>query len=189
MDTLGLVVHDEQTFLTKVVNTGMEQGIFTRDRADEIIRISVAMANKYVLQKEVDFRSTEELAKVQETILKLIGVGLEIRSKGETEIGIGLLMEASPVDLFRLAYTRIERLRHSWRSLLGDHRIEILVSADEYQCLADMACQRLSEMSIFAESELHAIRSLTLDDELFSTLGLVEYYEAEAGKVPVHSAT
>lgn len=179
MDTLGLVVHDEQTFLTKVVNTGMEQGIFTRDRADEIIRISVAMANKYVLQKEVDFRSTEELAKVQETILKLIGVGLEIKSKGETETGIGLLMEASPVDLFRLAYTRIEKLRHSWRSLLRDHRIEILVGADEYQCLADITCQRLSEMSIFSESELHAIRSLTLDDELFSTLGLVEYYEAE----------
>jgi hypothetical protein len=179
MDTLGLVVHDEQTFLNKVVNTGMEQGIFTRDRADEIIRISVAMANKYVLQKEVDFRSTDELARVQETILKLIGVGLEIRSKGEIESGLRLLMEASPVDLFRVAYTRIERLRHSWRSLLRDHRIEILVSADEYNCLADITCQRLSEMSIFAESELHAISSLTLDDELFATLGLVEYYEAE----------
>jgi hypothetical protein len=179
MDTLGLVVHDEQTFLTKVVNTGMEQGIFTRDRADEIIRISVAMANKYVLQKEVDFRSTEELARVQETVLKLIGVGLEIKSKGEIETGIQLLMEASPVELFRLAYTRIERLRHSWRLLLRDHRIEILVNADEYQCLADITCQRLSEMSIFSESELHTISSLTLDDELFATLGLVEYYEAE----------
>jgi hypothetical protein len=179
MDTLGLVVHDEQTFLTKVVNTGMEQGIFTRDRADEIIRISVAMANKYVLQKEVDFRSTEELARVQETVLKLIGVGLEIKSKGEIETGIQLLMEASPVELFRLAYTRIERLRHSWRLLLQDHRIEILVNADEYQCLADITCQRLSEMSIFSESEQHTISSLTLDDELFATLGLVEYYEAE----------
>ena len=179
MDTLGLVVHDEQTFLTKVVNTGMEQGIFTRDRADEIIRISVAMANKYVLQKEVDFRSTEELARVQETVLKLIGVGLEIKSKGEIETGIQLLMDASPVELFRLAYTRIERLRHSWRLLLRDHRIEILVNADEYQCLADITCQRLSEMSIFSESELHTISSLTLDDELFATLGLVEYYEAE----------
>ena len=97
MDTLGLVVHDEQTFLNKVVNTGMERGIFTRDRADEIIRISVAMANKYVLQKDVDFRSTEELVRVQETILKLIGVGLEIRSKGEIEAGVDLLMAASPV--------------------------------------------------------------------------------------------
>jgi hypothetical protein len=179
MDTLGLVVHDEQTFLTKVVNTGMEQGIFTRDRADEIIRISVAMANKYVLQKEVDFRSTDELATVQETILKLIGVGLEIKSKGEIETGVRLLMDASPVDLFRLAYTRIERLRHDWRLLLSDHRIEILVSADEFQCLADITCQRLSEMSIFTESELHTIGSLTLDDELFATLGLVAYYEAE----------
>jgi len=179
MDTLGLVVHDEQTFLTKVVNTGMEQGIFTRDRADEIIRISVAMANKYVLQKEVDFRSTEELARVQETVLKLIGVGLEIKSKGEIETGIQLLMDASPVELFRLAYTRIERLRHSWRLLLRDHRVEIMVNADEYQCLADITCQRLSEMSIFSESEFHTISSLTLDDELFTTLGLVEYYEAE----------
>lgn len=179
MDTLGLVVHDEQTFLTKVVNTGMEQGIFTRDRADEIIRISVAMANKYVLQKEVDFRSTEELARVQETVLKLIGVGLEIKSKGEIETGIQLLMDASPVELFRLAYTRIERLRHSWRLLLRDHRVEIMVNADEYQCLADITCQRLSEMSIFSESELHTISSLTLDDELFATLALVEYYEAE----------
>jgi hypothetical protein len=179
MDTLGLVVHDEQTFLTKVVNTGMEQGIFTRDRADEIIRISVAMANKYVLQKEVDFRSTEELTRVQETVLKLIGVGLEIKSKGKIETGIQLLMDASPVELFRLAYTRIERLRHSWQLLLRDHRIEILVNADEYQCLADITCQRLSEMSIFSESELHTISSLTLDDELFATLGLVEYYEAE----------
>ncbi len=179
MDTLGLVVHDEQTFLNKVVNSGTERGIFTRDRADEIIRISVAMANKYVLQKGVDFRSTEELVKVQETILKLIGVGLEIRSKGEVETGVDLLMDASPVDLFRLAYTRVEKLRDSWRLLLRDHSIEILVSPGEYQCLADITCQRLSEMSIFTESELHSIRSLTLDDELFATLGLVEYYETE----------
>ena len=75
MDSFGLVVHDPQSFLAKTVNYGMDEGIFTRDRADEIIRISVAMANKYVLHKEVDFRSTEELAKVQETILKLVETG------------------------------------------------------------------------------------------------------------------
>jgi hypothetical protein len=34
-------------------------------------------------------------------------------------------------------------------------------------------------MSIFTDSELHTISSLTLDDELFATLGLLEYYEAE----------
>jgi len=116
---------------------------------------------------------------VQETILKLIGVGLEIKSKGEIDTGIRLLMEASPVELFRLAYTRIERLRHSWRLLLRNHRIDIMVNAEEYECLADITCQRLSEMSIFAESELQTISSLTLDDELFATLGLVEYYEDE----------
>ena len=55
MDSFGLVVHDAQNFLAKTVQYGLEQGIFTRDRADEIIRISVAMANKYVLHKEVDF--------------------------------------------------------------------------------------------------------------------------------------
>lgn len=179
MDSLGLVVHDEQTFLSKVVNAGMEQGIFTRDRADEIIRVSVAMANKYVVQKEVDFRSTDELAKVQETVLKLIGVGLEIKSKGDVDSGLITLMEASPVELFRLAYTRIDKLRHSWHKLLQDHNIQILVSVDEYECLSDLTCQRLANMSIFSESELHTISSLTLPDELFSNLGLVEYYEAE----------
>lgn len=179
MDSLGLVVHDEQTFLTKVVDRGMEEGLFTRDRADEIIRVSVAMANKYVLQKEVDFRSTEELAKVQETILKLVGVGLEVKSKGNVEDGIRILVDASPVELFRIAYTRIERLRHSWRRLLLDHRIPILVSRDEFECLSDLTCQRLSEMSIFCESEIHTIQSLTLEDNLFSTLGLVTYYEGE----------
>ncbi|HMK35992.1 MAG TPA: DUF6178 family protein [Desulfomonilaceae bacterium] len=179
MDSLGLVVHDEQTFLTKVVDRGMEEGLFTRDRADEIIRVSVAMANKYVLQKEVDFRSTDELARVQETILKLVGVGLEIRSKGEVDTGIRILMEASPVELFRLAYTRIDKLRSGWRQLLQDHRIQIFVSRDEFECLSDLTCQRLSEMSIFCESELHTIESLTLEDNLFSTLGLVTYYEGE----------
>ncbi|MBI5571052.1 MAG: hypothetical protein HY914_14000 [Desulfomonile tiedjei] len=179
MDSFALVVHDEQTFLAKVVNYGMEQGIFTRDRADEIIRISVAMANKYVLHKEVDFRSTEELAKVQETVLKLIGVGLEIRSKGELGDGIKLLMEASPVELFRVAHTRIERLRHRWRNLLQNHRIEILVSSEEYDSLSEFTCQRLSEMSVFTETEVHTIASLTLDDELFTALTLLEYYESE----------
>ncbi|MFH1112281.1 MAG: DUF6178 family protein [Pseudomonadota bacterium] len=179
MHSLGLVVHDDQTFMTKVVDLGIEQGIFTRDRADEIIRISVAMANKYVLQKEIDFRSTEELARVQETVLKLVGVGLEIKSKGSVEEGVELLMEASPVDLFRLAYTRIEKLRHGWKSLLLNHRVEIMVSAEEYDCLDDLSCQRLAEMSVFSEGEIHAIESLTLEDHLFSTLGLVEYYEAE----------
>ena len=118
MDSFGLVVHDEQNFLAKTVQFGLEQGIFTRDRADEIIRISVAMANKYVLHKEVDFRSTEELAKVQETILKLIGVGLEIKSGDDMEDGINFLMEVSPVDLFRIAHTRVEKLRHRWQQLL-----------------------------------------------------------------------
>ncbi len=179
MHSLGLVVHDDQTFMTKVVDLGIEQGIFTRDRADEIIRISVAMANKYVLQKEIDFRSTEELARVQETVLKLVGVGLEIKSKGSVEEGVQLLMEASPVELFRLAYTRIEKLRHGWESLLLNHRIEIMVSSEEYDCLDELSCQRLAEMSVFSESEIHTIESLTLEDHLFSTLGLVEYYEAE----------
>jgi hypothetical protein len=179
MDSFGLVVHDEQNFLAKTVQFGLEQGIFTRDRADEIIRISVAMANKYVLHKEVDFRSTEELAKVQETILKLIGVGLEIKSGGDMEDGISFLMEVSPVDLFRMAHTRVEKLRHKWQQLLQNHRIEILVSPVEYESLSDIAHQRLSEMSIFAESEIHTIESLTLEDDLFSTLSLLEYYESE----------
>ncbi len=179
MDSFGLVVHDAQNFLAKTVEYGLEQGIFTRDRADEIIRISVAMANKYVLHKEVDFRSLEELAKVQETILKLIGVGLEIKSGGEVEDGINLLMEVSPVELFRVAHTRIEGLRHHWQRLLQKHRIEILVSPSEYDSLSDIAHQRLAEMSIFSETEIHTIRSLTLEDELFSTLTLLEYYESE----------
>ncbi len=179
MHSLGLVVHDDQTFMTKVVDLGIEQGIFTRDRADEIIRISVAMANKYVLQKQIDFRSTEELAKVQETILKLVGVGLEIKAKGSVEEGVQLLMDASPVDLFRLAYTRIDKLRQRWRSLLLNHRVEILVSSEEYQCLDELSCQRLAEMSVFSESEIYTIESLTLEDPLFSTLGMVEYYEGE----------
>ena len=179
MDSFGLVVHDAQNFLAKTVEYGLEQGIFTRDRADEIIRISVAMANKYVLHKEVDFRSTEELARVQETILKLIGVGLEIKSGGDPEEGIRLLMGVSPVELFRVAHTRIERLRHQWQRLLQEHGIEILVSPGEYDSLSDIAHQRLSEMSIFSETEIHTIQSLTLEDELFSTLALVEYYESE----------
>jgi len=179
METMGLVVHDDQTFLAKVVNTGMERGILTQDRVSEIIRISTAMANKYVLQKEVDFRSTEELAKVQETILKLVGVGLEIKAKGDTREGLRLLMHASPVDLFRLAHTRIEKLRQGWNRLLLNHRVEIMVSSEEYDCLSDLTCQRLSEMSVFTDSEIYTIRSLTLGDELFSSLALVEYYEAE----------
>ncbi len=179
MDSFALVVHDDQTFLAKAVNYGMEQGIFTRDRADEIIRISVAMANKYVLHKEVDFRSSEELAKVQETVLKLMGIGLEIKSKGAVDDGIRILMEISPVELFRLAHTRIEKLRNRWALLLQNHRIEILVSSEEFDCLSELTCQRLSEMSIFTETEAHTIGLLTLDDELFPNLGLVEYYEAE----------
>jgi hypothetical protein len=179
MDTLGLVVHDEQTFLSRVINEGTEQGIFTRDRADEIIRISVAMANKYVLQKEVDFRSTEDLANVQETIIKLMSVGLEMKSKGKLEEGVQALMTTSPVELFRLAYTRIEKLRHRWRLLLLNHRLEILVSREEYESLSGLARGRLTEMSIFNESELHTIESLKLEDSLFSSLSLVEYYEAE----------
>jgi hypothetical protein len=179
MDSFGLIVHDAQNFLAKTVQFGLDQGIFTRDRADEIIRISVAMANKYVLHKEVDFRSTEELARVQETILKLIGVGLEIKSGGDLEDGIRFLMEGSPVDLFRIAHTRIEKLRHRWKQLLQNHRIEILVSPVEYESLSDIAHQRLSEMSTFTESEIHTIESLTLEDDLFSTLALLEYYETE----------
>lgn len=179
MDPLGLVVHDEESFLTKVVNRGMDQGIFTRDRADEIIRISVAMANKYVLHKEVDFRSQDELAKVQETILKLVGVGLEMRAGEDVDEGVRLLMEASPVDLFRIAYTRIGKLRQAWRLLLQDHHVELLISQKEYECLDELSCQRLAEMSVFSETEIETIKSLTLEDELFSSLGIVEYYEGE----------
>jgi hypothetical protein len=179
MNSFGLVVHDEQSFLTKVVNQGMEQGIFTRDRADEIIKISVAMANNYVLRKEVDFRSATELSKVQETILKLAGIGLEIRSKGSIEKGVEILMEASPVDLFRLAYTRIEKLRSSWRQLLQDHRIRIMVNKKELDCLSDLTCRRLSETSIFTDTEVHTMSTLHLPDEMFATYRELEYYENE----------
>jgi hypothetical protein len=179
METWGIVAHDEQTFMAKVVDLGIEEGILTRDRVDEIIRISVAMANKYVVQKEVDFRAPEELAKVQETILKLVGIGLEMRSRGSMTEGIRLLMEASPVELFRLAYTRIEKLRERWKLLLAEHRVEIMVSSEEFRCLSDLTCQRLADMSVFTESEIHTIRSLTMDDAMFTSLGVLEYYESE----------
>lgn len=182
MDALGLVVLDDQIFISKVVRRGTEQGIFTRDRADEIIRISVAMANKYVLHKEVDFRSTEELAGVQETVLKLIGVGLEIRSQGDVDEGLRILMEDSPVDLFRLAYTRIWKLRHAWTKLLQNHRIEILVSPEEFECLDELTCHRLAQISVFSEAETQQISSITLSDRMFSTYAVLEYYESELAR-------
>ncbi len=179
MENLGLVVHDDQGFLLKVVDEGLRTGLLTRDRADEIIRVSVAMANKYVLHKEVDFRSSEELEKVQQTVLKLMGVGLEIRSGGSVEAGMNVILENSPVELFRLANTRIEKLRHDWGQLLLDHRIEIYVSPEEYENLDELSLQRLSDMSVFSETEINSIQSLTLDDDLFSSLSLLEYYESE----------
>jgi hypothetical protein len=179
MESWGLVVHDEQTFLAKVVSSGIDEGVLTADRVDEIIRISVAMANKYVLQKEIDFRSHEELAKVQETIIKLIGIGLEIRSRGDIDEGVRLLLEQSPVDLFRLAYTRIEKLRERWKQLLIDHRVEILVRSQDLESLSELTRQQLMDMNIFTEAELYTIRSLTMEDNLFTSLGILEYYEAE----------
>lgn len=179
MDSFGLVVHDEQSFLSKVVRRGTEDGILTRDRGDEIVRISIAMANKYVLQKEIDFRSEEELSKVQGAILKLIGIGLEIKSKGLVDDAVRLLMETSPVELFRLAHTRIENLRLRWKKLLINHNIQIMVSSQEYDCLSDLTCHMLSKMSIFTERELYTIKSTTLSDELFTNLGILEYYENE----------
>ena len=41
-----------------------------------------------------------------------------------------------------------------------------------------MLFRSLSDMSIFTETEVAAIRLLTLEDQVFSTLGTVEYYEA-----------
>lgn len=179
MENYGLVIPDDQSFMARVVELGVQNGILTRDRADEIVRISVAMSNKYVIQKEIDFRSLEQLARVQQTVLKLVGMGLEIKSEGSLEVGVKFLVEVSPVELFRLAYTRTENLRNEWKKLLLNHQIPILVDKEQYSCLSDIACQILSEMSVFTESELYAIQSLKLDDELFMSLTILEYYESE----------
>jgi hypothetical protein len=179
MENYGLVIPDDQSFMARVVELGVQNGILTRDRADEIVRISVAMSNKYVIQKEIDFRSLEQLARVQQTVLKLVGLGLEIKSDGNLESGVKFLVEVSPVELFRLAYTRTENLRNEWKKLLLNHQVPILVDKEQYMCLSDIACQILSEMSVFTESELYAIQSLKLDDELFTSLTILEYYESE----------
>ena len=179
MENYGLVIPDDQSFMARVVELGVQNGILTRDRADEIVRISVAMSNKYVIQKEIDFRSLEQLARVQQTVLKLVGMGLEIKSEGSLEVGVKFLVEVSPVELFRLAYTRTENLRNEWKKLLLNHQVPILVDKEQYRCLSDIACQILSEMSVFTESELYAIQSLKLDDELFTSLTILEYYESE----------
>ena len=179
MENYGLVIPDDQSFMARVVELGVQNGILTRDRADEIVRISVAMSNKYVIQKEIDFRSLEQLARVQQTVLKLVGIGLEIKSEGNLDKGVKFLVEVSPVELFRLAYTRTENLRNEWKKLLLNHQIPILVDKEQYSCLSDIACQILSEMSVFTESELYAIQSLKLDDELFTSLTILEYYESE----------
>jgi len=179
MENYGLVIHDDQSFMARVVERGVQQGELARERADEIIRISVAMANKYVLQKEIDFRSVEQLAKVQQTVLKLVGIGLEIKSKGDIDEGVAYLKELTPVDLFRLAYTRVENLRNEWKKLLLNDRIQILVNQEEYECLSELACQILAKMSVFTEGELYTIKSLTLEDELFTSLSVLEYYESE----------
>jgi hypothetical protein len=179
METYGLVAHDDKSFLAKVVELGIQKGDLSRDRADEIVRMSVAMANKYVLQKEIDFRSVEQLAKVQQTVLKLVGLGLEIKSEGDADEGVYHLKERSPVDLFRLAYTRIESLRTEWKKLLLYDRVQILVNQKEYECLSEIACQLLSKMSVFTEGELYVIKTMTLDDDLFTSLSVLEYYESE----------
>ncbi len=178
-ETYGLVIPDDQSFLARVVELGVQNGILTRDRADEIVRISVAMSNKYVIQKEIDFRSLEELARVQQTVLRLVGVGLEIKSNGKPDEAVGLLADVSPVEFFRLAYTRTENLRNEWKKLLLNHGVPILVDKEQYRCLSDIACQILSEMSVFTESELHTIESLKLDDDMFTSLTILEYYESE----------
>ena len=182
MKSLGLIVHDEQSFLSKVVRRGTEDGILTRDRGDEILRISVAMANKYVLQKEIDFRSEDELSRVQASILKLVGIGLEIKSRGAIDEAVRILMETSPVELFRLAHTRIENLRMRWKKLLLNHNIQIMVSSEEFDCLSDLTCHLLSKMSIFSEREIYTIKSTTLEDELFNSLGILEYHESETDR-------
>ncbi|MFA6222479.1 MAG: DUF6178 family protein [Desulfomonilaceae bacterium] len=179
MENYGLVTHDDQSFLAKVVQLGIQRGELSRDRADEIVRMSVAMANKYVLQKEIDFRSVEQLAKVQQTVLKLVGVGLEIKSEGDADEGVYHLRERSPVDLFRLAYTRTESLRTEWKKLLLHDRVQILVNRKEYECLSEIACQLLSKMSVFTEGELYVIKTMTLEDDLFTSLSVLEYYESE----------
>jgi hypothetical protein len=137
------------------------------------------MSNKYVIQKEIDFRSLEQLARVQQTVLRLVGVGLEIKSNGKLDEAVGLLADVSPVEFFRLAYTRTENLRNEWKKLLLNHGVPILVDKEQYRCLSDIACQILSEMSVFTESELHTIESLKLDDDMFTSLTILEYYESE----------
>ena len=179
MEKFGLVIHDEQSFIARVVERGIQQGKLAHERADEIVRISVAMANKYVLQNEIDFRSVEQLARVQQTVFKLVGIGLEIKSKGEIDEGVAYLMDLTPVDLFRLAYTRIVSLRNEWKKLLLNDRIQILVNSKEYDCLSELACQTLAKMSVFNEGELYSIKSLTLEDDLFTSLSILEYYESE----------
>jgi hypothetical protein len=179
MENFGLVIHDEESFIARVVERGIQQGKLAREKADEIVRISVAMANKYVLQNEIDFRSVEQLAKVQQTVFKLVGIGLEIKSKGEIDEGVAYLRDLTPVDLFRLAYTRIVNLRNEWKKLLLNDRIQILVNSKEYDCLSELACQALANMSVFNEGELYSIKSLTLEDDLFTSLSILEYYESE----------
>ncbi|MDR3603912.1 MAG: DUF6178 family protein [Syntrophaceae bacterium] len=182
MEKFGLVIHDEQSFIARVVERGIQQGKLAHERADEIVRISVAMANKYVLQNEIDFRSVEQLAKVQQTVFKLVSIGLEIKSKGEIDEGVAYLMDLTPVDLFRLAYTRIVSLRNEWKKLLLNDRIQILVNSKEYDCLSELACQTLAKMSVFNEGELYSIKSLTLEDDLFTSLSILEYYESELNR-------
>lgn len=182
MEKFGLVIHDEQSFIARVVERGIQQGKLAHERADEIVRISVAMANKYVLQNEIDFRSVEQLAKVQQTVFKLVSIGLEIKSKGEIDEGVAYLMDLTPVDLFRLAYTRIVSLRNEWKKLLLNDRIQILVNMKEYDCLSELACQTLAKMSVFNEGELYSIKSLTLEDDLFTSLSILEYYESELNR-------
>ncbi len=178
----GLILHEEKSFFAKVVTLGSEQGIFTRDRADEVIRVGLAMANKYVVEKEIDFRSAEELEKVQAIVLRLIGVGLELRSEGDVEEGLRLLMVESPVNLFRLTYTRVEKLRTRRRRLLTDHIVPILVTKDEFECMEDLTCRRLATMSVFTDSELYTLESITLSDEMFTSAGVVTYYEEETDR-------
>ena len=179
MENFGLVIHDEESFIARVVERGIQQGKLAREKADEIVRISVAMANKYVLQNEIDFRSVEQLARVQQTVFKLVGIGLEIKSKGEIDEGVAYLRDLTPVDLFRLAYTRIVNLRNEWKKLLLNDRIQILVNRRDYDCLSELACQTLAKMSVFNEGELYSIKSLTLEDDLFTSLSILEYYESE----------
>ncbi len=142
-----------RSFLSQTTVYGMEQGIFSRDKVDDVQEQIAAISHKLFVTRSRDLSSGEEARGSILSAFGTVSLGLEYASKGNIEESATILTHNDTILFFRIGNTLLKRLLRYAQKIREE---AVLVSPTEMGGIVQLQ-ERIEIYNVYERRFLDAI--------------------------------